>query len=277
MSSDILSRLEELLAYDAHSRRYQAIPDFIVEKLGHVAAGYSSEQLHWDAPRYAWIDQALPNTVRSSVELGSSLGYFSLSLAKERGFAVEGFEPVKDYAEASNLFAALTGLQAQAKFHPRGIGIDDIATLPALDCLITLNVLHHAGNIYDRAAVERRGGWLAYARDYLGRAAERFGHMIFQTGNVVKGDAHFPSEAAIDTLVSLLEASGWQVQSIGVIMNFDDLGYETFDRASLEQIPRIGCRRNPDTGLVEYRVGDSILAALAYGSLQRPLFHCVRA
>jgi len=274
--TDNLERLRELLAYDAHSRRYQAIPDFVRDRLGPVAGGYESEQLQWDAPRYAWIDAALPSTLRSSVELGSSLGYFSLRLAHEREFFVSGFEPVADYAEASNLFAALTALGERAQFRPRGIGIEDVAGLPAADCLITLNVLHHAGNVFDRDAVTARGGWHAYAGEFLTRATDRFEHMIFQTGNSVKGEAHFPSEAAIDTLVPLLENSGWRVVRLGVITDFADPEYQSFTASEIDRAPRIGCRRNPETGLVEYRTGGEVVAAFGYGTLQRPLFHCVR-
>jgi hypothetical protein len=101
--------------------------------------------------------------------------------------------------------------------------------------------------------------------------------MIFQTGNSVRGEAHFPSETAIDTLVPLLGESGWQVRSIGVVTNFDGPAYESFSREDMARIPRIGCRRNPQSGLVEYRQGDALLAELAYGTLQRPIFYCVRA
>lgn len=276
MMANDLQRLRELLAYDAHSRRYQAIPEFVRDRLGDIASGYSSEQLQWDAPRFAWISGALPSDVQSSVELGSSLGYFSLRLAHERGFTVEGFEPVAAYAEASNLFASVADIGARVQFHARGVGIDDVAALPAADCLISLNVLHHAGNVFDRDAVAARGGWHNYARDFLSRAAERYGHMIFQTGNSVRGEAHFPSEAAIDTLVPLLEDSGWQVVKLGLISDFADPHYQSFAAAALHHAPRIGCRRNPETGLVEYRHGGEVVAALGYGTLQRPLFYCAR-
>jgi len=276
MPTGVLERLDKLLAYGAHSRRYQTIPEFIRQQLADCAKGYVSEQLQWDAPRYEWIDAILPRSVRSVVELGSSLGYFSLRLAEERGLTVVGFEPVREYAEASDLFALLGELQARARFYPRGVGIDDIADLPAMDCLISLNVLHHAGNVYDRDAILRFGSWLAYAEEYLRRAAARFGHMIFQSGNSVSGVAHFPSEAAIDTLVPLLERSGWRVHGIGVVTDLASMHYDSFGRDDLDLVPRIGCRRNSSTGLVDYRVGDSLLGSLAFGTLQRPLFYCVR-
>lgn len=277
MMANDLQRLRELLAYDAHSRRYQAIPEFVRERLDDIASGYSSEQLQWDAPRFTWIRDALPSDVQSSVELGSSLGYFSLRLAHECGFTVEGYEPVAAYAEAGNLFASVAGIGDRVQFHARGVGIDDVAGLPAADCLISLNVLHHAGNVFDRDAVAALGGWHHYAGDFLARAAARYGHMIFQTGNSVKGEAHFPSESAIDTLVPLLEESGWEVLKLGLITDFADPHYRSFAASELQAAPRIGCRRNPDTGLVEYRDRGEVVAALGYGTLQRPLFYCVRA
>ena len=274
MSAASLDRICELLDYDAHSRRYQAIPDFVVRHLDGVAGSYESEQLQWDAPRFDWINEALPAEVSSSVELGSSLGYFSLRLAEERAMRVDGFEPVAAYAEVSNLFAGLAGFAGRAQFHPRGIGLADIDTLPQADCLVTLNVLHHAGNVFDAEVVAEMGGWHAYAHAFLNRAAGRFGHMIFQTGNSVKGEAHFPSEGAIDALIPLLEGAGWNIERFGVITDFEQPSYQVMEPATA---PRIGCRRNPETGLVDYRIGDEVVASLAFGTLQRPIFHCVRA
>jgi hypothetical protein len=276
-SDQILARLADLLAYDAHSRRYQALPDFVRAAIGPLAGDYSSAQLQWDAPRFDWIAAAMPEAVTSSVELGSSLGYFSLRLAHERGFAVHGFEPVAEYAEACNLFACLAGMSEVARFHGRGVGIEDIEALPAADCLISLNVLHHAGNVFDREAVRDRGGWSAYAHEFLSRAAERFRHLVFQTGNSVKGVAHFPSEAALDTIVPLLDGAGWNVRGVGMVTDFETATYQNYLPDALGPAPRIGCRRNPETGLVEYRRADEVVAALPYGTLQRPLFYCERA
>jgi len=272
-----LQRVKSLLSYGGHSQRYQSIPEFVSKKVGNVAGAYASDQLYWDPPRYQWIDANLPADVSSAVELGSSLGYFSLRLSHERKIAATGYEPVADYAEVCNLFASLTQMENRTRFVCQSVGIDDIAGLPDADAVISLNVLHHAGNVFDAAAVRDHVGWTRYATEFLQRLNRKFKHMVFQTGNSVAGVAHFPSEVAVPVMAEILKASGWQVRSIGVITDFDTPVYQTYPLAAMGAVPRIRCHRNDISGLVEYRSDGKLLATLKYGTLQRPLFYCSRA
>jgi len=272
-----LERIRALLTYDGHSGHYQAIPEFVATQLGSIAESYSSEQLPWDEPRFAWIDANLPRNVASITELGSNLGYFGLRLSYERNVNVNGFDPVKPYAEIGNLFASLTGIDGRVRFHGKPVGLADIESLPSADAVICLNVLHHAGNLFDLDQVTAHGSWAAYASEFLSRLSVKYNHLIFQTGNSVKGIAYFPSEHAVPVTADLLGNSGWNVNMIGVLTEFSTIRYQSFELDKLKLIPRVRCQRNVISGLVEYYSNGSLLAELPYGALQRPLFYCRRS
>lgn len=272
----IKNRIRALLAYDEKFRRYQELPAFLLRELDLDPRDYASDQLAWDAPRYDWIAANLSADTARVTELGSSLGYFCLRLVHEHGLAAVGYEPVEAYAEVCNLFAELTGLDDRLRFSAEPAVLDYITDLAAADLVISLNVMHHAGNVFDRDVVKRHGGWRNYAREYLARLTRVAPHLILQTGNSVHGAALFPGKDAVPFMTALLEEAGWRVDTIGVIERFDRPTYRQYPRAAIDDIPRIQCSRNPDTGLVEYRIGSDLVATLPYGTLQRPLFACTR-
>ncbi len=273
----VKDRIKTLLTYDQKFRRYQAIPDFLLENLGLNLRNYASEQLAWDEPRYRWIVENLPPDVNSVIELGSSLGYFCLRLAHDQGCSATGYEPVSAYTEVCNLFAEVAGLDSRLKFRDDPAILEYLPNLAPADLLVSLNVMHHAGNVFDREIVEELGGWQNYAVTYLSRLTEIAPHLVIQTGNSAHGVAHFPSEDAVAFTAALLNDAGWHVDAIGVVEDFDNVSYRTYPGAAAADVPRIRCRRNRDTGLVEYRRGDDLVAELPYGTLQRPMFACTRA
>ena len=74
-----ISRIREILKYHDKFLAYQELPPFLQSLFEKSDINYSSQQLAWDKPRLDWIFKALPTTIKTAVEIGSSLGYFSLS------------------------------------------------------------------------------------------------------------------------------------------------------------------------------------------------------
>jgi len=273
---ETLARLKDLLSYRGHSKQYQVVPDFIQKKIDGNEVNYESIQLAWDEPRYNWIKSVLPESIVSEVELGASLGYFSLRLAHDFGCTATGFEPVEVYAEAANLFAEIGELGDQVRFIGHGVTLDTIEDMPDADLLVTLNVLHHAGNVFDAQKVAEVGNWRSYAVEYLSRMAAKYPHMIFQTGNSVKGVAHFPGREAVPFMRDVLKEAGYGVEALGLITDLDSISYKTFGPDQIDDAPVIWCQRNLDTGEVDYYRNDKVVKSLPYGTLQRPLFYCCR-
>ena len=269
-----VSRIKEILKYQDKFLAYQDLPPFLHDLYEKNDIDYSSHQLAWDKPRLDWMFKALPTTIKTAVEVGSSLGYFSLMLSHERAINVTAFEPVIEYAELSNILASLGNLEEKAYFHGTGVTLRDIFQLPDSDLHVSLNVLHHAGNFYDSEEVKAYGSWLEYANAYLTKISEKFPFLIFQCGNSARGVAHFEGEQAVDVLVKLLESSGYSVRAVGIIEDPSKITYSSYSRDELEHAPRISCARNPKTDLVDYFKDKLYIGSYKYGTLQRPIFFC---
>lgn len=273
----IVDRINHLLS-GKHGRfaAYQELPEAVLRSapaLRHMS--YQSRQLGLDAPRYQWLVQCLAGLRKLTVvEVGANLGYFSLSLAADLDCHVNAYEPLEDPAETCSLLAELSGLHERVVCHRRGVDLDDLDRLPDADLLISLNVLHHAGSVFGADEVERAGGWRAYSLQWLRRAARKYRMLFLQTGNKSSGPALFESADAVPYVSTLLDAAEWDVEAVGIISDFAQFRYDTWTGESLERAPATTCRRNPDTGLVDYLRDDRIVASLAKGLAQRPLWFC---
>ena len=271
-----INRIREILQYDQKFLAYQELPPFIHKFKEINEIKYHCRQLPWDKPRYDWIDTVLPTTVSSAVEVGSSLGYFSLMLAHDRGMHVTGYEPVSQYAELSNIFAQLSRLGNQTNFHGQGILLSDIQHLPKAELFISLNVLHHAGNFYDKDTVSTFENWMQYAQNYLIKISQQFPYLIFQCGNSAPGTTHFEGKETLISLIELLKASNYSVKDIGIIEDPDNIVYSNYNEHNLRYAPRIFCQRNSKTNLVDYFKNEIYIGSYKYGTLQRPIFFCQR-
>ena len=272
-----LGRLAALLGQDVGKfGRYQVLPPVALERcpalaeLGYDQAGH----VPFDGPRYGWLTRNLDLAGLSVVEAGANLGYFALSLAAEYGGPVRALEPVAVFSEACALIARLCGLKDQVTCINEGLALDDIEGLPETDLIVLLNVLHHAGTVFDADRIAALGGWEAYAREYLARLGRRAVWLFFQIGNTARGEALFPGREAIPFVHTLLTVAGWTVEKIGIVEDFERLSLSTVTPEAIAELPRIWCRRNPESGLVDYFEGERLLASLATGMAQRPLWLC---
>jgi hypothetical protein len=266
-------RIQELLQNQGgRFDNYQALPASIVRKipaLGDLA--YTQNQIGLDETRYEWLRRHFVHEGFTVADIGGNMGYFSLSLAADAGAEATLFEPVSALCEACLLLAEIGDLKGiKATDHP--VGLDDLAALPTFDLVIHLNVLHHAGVVFDRDAVTRLGGWRPYAKQYLEALSRRARQLFFQTGNVSSGGAHFSGAEMVPFLFALLDSAGWEVEKVGIIEDYVSFEYSSYEPAELAAAPIVTCRRNPETNLVEYRVNGDLAAALPKGIAQRPLW-----
>lgn len=255
---------------------YQVLPNAIIDRFARqITSDYSPEQLSLDAARLSFLTQN--HDVENSLvhEFGSNLGYFCLSLAQDFHCTVNGFEPIEEYARAANAMAQLLDLDSVANFEGRGVLLSDIDKIPECDLLIELNVLHHAGAVFDIA--EASGCWDQYAIERLSRMRARAKTLFFQTGNMCKGEALFSSVDVVSHMVEILSKAGWTIKVVGMISDLtaSTLNYDHFSIANMSDIPTYHCRRNPETGLVDYHapLGDCH-ASLLTGLANRPLWVC---
>jgi len=151
---------------------------------------------------------------------------------------------------------------------------DNIEELPQADVLINLNVIHHAGRVFDCDVVTRLGGWAAYAQSYLEKLSHKGRYLFFQTGNTWPAARLFQNTEAPEFLSGILGRSGWRVIDVGIFDKLPELTLSSYSLTMMASIPRIWCQRNTTTDLVDYYHERNLLASFPTGLAQRPLFFC---
>jgi hypothetical protein len=265
-----------LLRVSERFSNYQRLPpyaDKIAARLGY-SFEYASDQLDLDGARFDFLGRGLKPDGLSVMEIGCNLGYFLLRLACENGCEARGYEPIAAYKDCIDRLAEIGCVDASVSVVPRGVGLADIAELPSVDLLIELNVLHHAGPVFDAPAVADSGGWADYARARLRALATKAEHLLFQTGNSAGNETLFASESAATFTHALLSESGWEVLRIGSVTDLAQLRYTDISGDQPELATAYACHRDPQTGLVEYLRDGELCGRLATGLANRPIWLC---
>ena len=80
--------------------------------------------------------------------------------------------------------------------------------------------------------------------------------------------------SSLEQLDSLLNKAGWKTIAVGFIEDFNNIKYSTYNSDNLWKIPITECKRNTDTGLVDYFRNNKFCASLPTGLAARPLWYC---
>lgn len=269
----LISQIRELVQdHGGRFDQYQNIPAAIFREFPQLGRlNYRPNQIGLDQARYNWLRRHFITQGSSVIDIGGNIGFFSLSLAIETGAKATLFEPVSALSEVCRMLAKIAGLD-YFDAYDQAIGLGDVAGLQLSDLVIHLNVMHHAGSVFDGPYVAELGGWKNYAREYLDALSQRTQHLFFQTGNVGNGTAHFSGAETLTFLRDLLQDAGWSIQKVGVIENFDEFEYTTYGPENLDDAPVITCWRNEATKLVDYTLNGVVVASLSKGIAQRPLW-----
>ena len=255
---------------------YQEIPDFILAELGieNSSNFYKKNQVDLDGERLEFLTRNLDCNNLSVIEIGSNMGYFCLTLSHKYGCNTTGFEPLSDYAHAANLMARVGKISKNCKFTDVAISLNDIKDLPSANLYMELNVLHHAGAVFDRKEVTNAGGWRNYACARLSAIRKKADKLLFQTGNVANGQSLFPTEDAVSYMKNLLEEAGWNVNKVGTIHDLEVLEYEDHATEMTKNAKTYTCLRNEKTGLVDFYCNEKLSNSLLTGLANRPIWLC---
>ena len=154
------------------------------------------------------------------------------------------------------------------------MALPQIAELPSSDLLICLNVLHHAGRSFALEDVGDISAWRDYALRYLSALRQRGGWLLFQIGNLLDGKPLCAGEDVLPFTLDLLRESGWDVMACGVISDFESLHYDSYAAKEVQSAPVFHCRRNAESGFVDYFQADKRVAQMITGLAQRPIWLC---
>lgn len=273
---DSIEKLKNILeSYDFRFANYQEIPQFVFDQIPCIRLiKYKKKQVDIDYKRYVWLKKNLSKKVKKVCEIGSNIGYFSSSLAKDYSFFVQAYEPNNLYAKVSKIISNLTKLDNRLKIYNEGINLHNIKKLDSHDLTINLNVLHHAGCSYDVALFKDNMKWEDYVISYLKKLSTKSNYLFFQTGNMMKGKAIFPSIKVIDIFKNIFDKSGWKINNIGVINNLDTLDYVNYLEKDIPKIKLYNCKRDKMNNKVAYYYDKKYVSHLTTGLAQRPLWFC---
>jgi hypothetical protein len=278
LSKELLKQLNELIPQEkGEHHNYQDLGSLVQVLSGEpYLLGYQHEQIPLDQERYQWLRTRIASAagVCSVLEIGGNLGYICLRLVQELGIRATCLEPIEDYVRISNLLAKGFGLEHLYQSRRAFVLWDNIEELPQADVLINLNVIHHAGRVFDCDVVTRLGGWAAYVQSYLKKLALKGRYLFFQTGNTWPGMRLFHNTEAPEFLSGILGRSGWRVIDVGIFDKLPELTLSSYSPSRMASIPRIWCQRNTTTDLVDYYYERNLLASFPTGLAQRPLFFC---
>lgn len=266
--------LEEILKKEKTTfSNYQEIPKFIINNLTNDInfSKYKLNQIRLDSPRYKFLRKNLKIKPNKIIEIGSNIGFFILNLANDYNCIAVGYEPIKNYSKLTNLFASENNLEKFVKSYSQPVPLSKIEKLPKSDLIIELNVLHHAGNYFDKVMLNKLGGWRNYAKKRLKLLKSKTKRLFFQTGNSGK-DTLFASKYSVEFISKLLIESGWKIEAFGTIRNLNKLTYDNGELSDSNSYTNYECKRNKK--FVEYRKNNKFIKSMLTGMASRPIWIC---
>lgn len=236
-----------------------------------------------DEIRFNWMKKMIFPKIKfkSLTDIGSNLGYFCLRFNQYYKTRCIGYEYEKlTFIRANKLKKNFKDI----KYFNKGLNLNNLNKINKTDIMLNLNVLHHAGHMYDKKLVKLEGkksnstkiNWPMYAQKYLNILSRKSKYLFFQTGNVNSNINHYQNSETFKLLPTILNKSGWKIMKIGVAqLSKKKIIYKTYKNSELKKIPIITCKKNTKTGEVIYYKNNKPIFKYETGFLQRPLFWCV--
>jgi len=233
-----------------------------------------NNKINLDKLRFDWIKKIIgKNKIKNLTDIGSNLGYMCVNFNKYYNAKCIGYEYEKPtFFRANKIKKNLNNI----KYINKGLNLKNLTKIKYSDLIIHLNVLHHAGHMYDKKIISDKKDWINYSIKYLKILNKKSKFLFFQTGNVNYNQNYFESKETYKVLPYILNKAGWKINKIGAI-NFSKkkLTYETYKMSEIKQIPNISCKRNKKGNKVFYYNKTKKIFTHEAGVLQRPLFWCI--
>jgi hypothetical protein len=166
--------------------------------------------------------------INTVIGLGYNAGYFCLSLL-DAGMAERAtvYDVYPKASAAGRAMARRMDLSHRIEFVDRALDLDFVRTLPKVDMIICLNLLHHAGIKFDKAAVGR-DGWESSAAAWLSEMQRKCELAIvgigFEETKQRNWDAPHPDRPA--RFAQCMERAGWSLLYDANVRDIEKLGVE---------------------------------------------------
>lgn len=255
---------------------YQSFPEIVLKTIPKLKEiKYKKGQIDLDQKRYNWLNKYLERNIKTALDIGANLGYFSIMLASRNNLVVDAYEPYLHYNSVLNELSKILNLEKTLNVYLNEIDLMKLDKIKNYDLVINLNVLHHAGIFFDTKKFKQFDNWFLYIKEYLTIICKKSKYLFFQVGNMARGSALFDSDNTIEIMQKIFNECGWKILKVGVISNLDTLDYETYELENLDSIKLFKCMRNTKTNLVDYYYDKKLIKSLKTGFAQRPLWLCM--
>ena len=218
------NELEALNAYTRLPQRLEAIYPALKRK--------NDDDLFGVADRLRAIQQICGDqTLGTLTDLGGSSGYFSLSLV-DCGMADRSavYDVNPRALAAGGAMARLLNLDTLVSFHEQAIDLRFVREMSSADTILCLNLLHHAGALFDKDEVAMVG-WDRYVTEWLTELRSKSNLLIFGLGFKVRKPPHWdvpPAERPKEFL-KIVERSGWRVMYEANVEDIRTMGVAAAD------------------------------------------------
>ena len=234
----------------------------------------NKDNINLDKLRFDWIQKVINTNKKISkmTDIGSNLGYMCVKFNEIFNAQCLGYEYEKPtYVKAREIINKNPAI----KYLNKGLKLSTLKLLKKTDLIIHLNVLHHAGHMYDQNLIKNSNDWKKYSLKYLKILSKKSKFLFFQTGNVNYNKNYFSNEETFVLLPQILKSSGWSIKNIGMI-NFSkkELKYNLYNNSEIKKISKISCKRDKKSKKVLYYKDKKLIFKYDSGFLQRPLFWC---
>lgn len=148
------------------------------------------------------------------IDLGGNSGYFALSLLDSRRASHATVVDLDAGAlAAGRMMAAAMNVDERIDFVEREIDLEYVRALADYDTVICLNLIHHAGALYDVAEV-KGGGWEPYAEEWLHTLRRKAQRAIIGVGFKGRKPVNWdvPKSARLVRFRQMLERAGWAIR-----------------------------------------------------------------
>lgn len=239
------------------------------------SSNYKNSRINLDQIRFDWVKKIIINNykIKTLTDIGSNLGYICIKFNKFFNTKSLGYE----YEKQTFLKARkIKGELKNVKYLNKGLNIKNLRKIKKTDLIANLNVLHHAGHMYDKHIITDQKQWKKYSVKYLKILSKKSKFLFFQTGNVNYGKNYFKNIDTFKILPQILKKSGWKILKIGAIdFKGYKVKYKTYNLNQINNIPLFTCIRDKKSKKVFYYNKNKIVYKFESGFLQRPLFWCI--
>ena len=169
--------------------------------------------INLDKLRFDWVEKLISSKIKiyTVTDIGSNLGYMCLKFNKIFKSSCTGFEYERP---AYNKAKKIAKSKKNIKYFNKGLTLSTLNSLNKSDLIVHLNVLHHAGHMYDKKLINNSRDWKNYSLKYLKILSKKSKFLFFQTGNVNFNKNYFLNEETFNILPNLLNSSGWKIINI---------------------------------------------------------------